>query len=66
MDAKSEELKEKMTELMQSDPTLDPSMVIDKVLNDYTDRMEGPMKAQLISVCLKCHTLQLIYSVEYT
>ena len=50
MDAKSEELKEKMTELMQSDPTLDPSMVIDKVLNEYTDRMEGVMKAELISV----------------
>ena len=50
MDARSEELKEKMTELMKADPTLDPSVVIDKVLNEYTDRMEGPMKAELIFV----------------
>ena len=39
-----------MTELMKADPTLDPSIVIDKVLNEYTDKMEGPMKAELISV----------------
>ena len=50
MDAKSEELKEKMTELMKADPILDPSIVIDKILNEYTDKMEGPMKAELISV----------------
>ena len=50
IDTKSEELKEKTTELMKADPTLDPSIVIDKVLNEYTDRMEGPMKAELISV----------------
>ena len=50
MDAESEELKEKLTELMKADPTLDPSMVIDMVLNEYTNRMEGPRKAEPISV----------------
>ena len=50
MDAKSEQLNEKMTEVMKKDPTLEPSTVLDKVLNNYTDSMEGPIKAELISV----------------
>ena len=34
IDAKSKELNEKMTEVMKKDPTLEPSTVLDKVLNN--------------------------------
>ena len=36
MDAKMEEMKEKMTELIMCDPTLEPDTIVDKVLNDFT------------------------------
>ena len=47
---KSEELKERMTEMMKADPTLETSVVIDKVLDIVTSGMEGPLKAELVSV----------------
>jgi hypothetical protein len=50
MEAKSEELKEAMTELMVKDPTLEPSVVIDKVLNDFTDSMDGSAKGELLAI----------------
>ena len=50
MEANSEELKEAMTELMVKDPTLEPSVVIDKVLNDFTDSMDGSAKGELLAI----------------
>ena len=50
MEAKAEEMKEKMTEMMRQDPTLEPSTIIDKVLNDFTDSLEGQLKSELLAV----------------
>ena len=50
MEAKNEELKEAMTELMVRDPTLEPSVVIDKVLTDFTESMDGSSKGELLAI----------------
>ena len=50
MEAKTEEMNEKMTEMMRTDPTLEPSTIIDNVLNDFTDSMAGQMKFELLTV----------------
>ena len=50
MDAKDEELKEKMTELIRKDPTLDPSVVIDTILNNFTEGMDGNSRSELLAV----------------
>ena len=47
MDAKVEEMKEKMTELITWDPTLEPDTIVDKLLNDFTDNLEGQAKREL-------------------
>ena len=49
MNAKVEEMKEKMAEIMMRDPTLEPATIVDKVLNDFTDNLDGNAKSELIS-----------------
>ena len=49
MTSKVEEMKEKMTELMIQDPTLEPATNIDKVLNDFTETMDGQEKSELLA-----------------
>ena len=49
MISKVEEMKEKMTELMIQDTTLEPATIIDKVLNDFTETKDGQEKSELIA-----------------
>ena len=49
IDAKCEEMKESMTEVMMKDPTLEPSTVIDKVVHSFTETLDGNSEGKLTS-----------------
>ena len=59
-------MKEKVTELLMCDPTLEPDTIVDKVLNDFTDNLQGQPKSELSAYAVySCSLLLSLLHVVY-
>ena len=48
-------MKEKMTELIMRDHTLEHATMVDKMLNDFTDNLESELAAYSVNYCSLVH-----------